>query len=74
MGLRRRVILIIAIPALAATGVHGFLRVHQERAQLLSEYRRNLALTATAMRIAVENALRDRQWADVGHLVSQMVE
>ena len=74
MGLRQRVILIIMIPALLATGVHGALRLRQERAQLLSEYQHNLALTAKAIQIAVENALRDRQWADIGHLVSQMAE
>jgi two-component system, NtrC family, sensor kinase len=74
MGLRQRVILIITIPALIATGVHGTLRVRQERAQLLSEYHRNLSLTAKAIQIAIENALRDRQWSDVGHLASQMVE
>ena len=62
------------IPALLATGVHGALRVRRERAQLLNEYQRNLALTAKAVQIAVENALRDRQWSDVGHLLSQMVE
>ena len=74
MGLRPRVILIVMIPALLATGVHGALRARQERAQLLSEYQYNLALTAKAIQIAVENALRDRQWSDIGHLVSQMVE
>jgi methyl-accepting chemotaxis protein len=74
LGLRQRVILIITIPALLATGVHGALRVRQERVQLLSEYRQSLALTAKAIQIAVDNALRDRQWSDVGSLVSQMVE
>ncbi len=74
MGLRQRVILIVMIPALLATGVHGALRLRQERAQLLSEYQHNLALTAKAIQIAVENALRDRQWSEIGHLVSQMVE
>jgi signal transduction histidine kinase len=74
MGLRQRVILIITIPALLATAVHGAMRISQEREQLLSEYQGNLALTAKAIQIALENALRDRQWSDVGHLVSQMVE
>jgi signal transduction histidine kinase len=74
MGLRQRVILILMIPALLATAVHGTLRARQERAQLLSEYQHNLALTAKAIQIAVENALRDRQWSDIGQLVLQMVE
>jgi signal transduction histidine kinase len=74
MGLRQRIILIITIPALLATGVHGALRVRQEQTELVREYQGNLALTARAIQIAVENARRDRQWSDVGHLVSQMAE
>lgn len=74
MGLRQRVILIITIPALLATAVHGWLRVSQERSQLLNEHQRSLALTAKAIQIAVENALRDRQWSDVSRLVSETVE
>jgi len=74
MGLRQRVILIITIPALLATAVHGTLRVRQQQSQLLAAEKKNLALTGTAIQIAVENALRAGQWADVHHLVSQMVE
>lgn len=74
MGLRQRVILIITIPALLATGVHGAIRVVQERTQLVAEHQRNLALTAKAIQISVENALRDRQWSDIGRLVSKMVD
>jgi signal transduction histidine kinase len=74
MGLRQRVILIITIPALLATAVHGALRVRQQHGQLLAAEQKNLALTGKAVQIAVENALRARQWADVHHLVSQMVE
>jgi signal transduction histidine kinase len=74
MGLRQRVILIITIPALLAIGVHGVLRVRQQQTQLLAAETKNLTLTAKAVQIAVENALRARQWTDVHHLVSQMVE
>jgi signal transduction histidine kinase len=74
MGLRQRVILIIAIPALLATAVHGALRVRQEQTELVREYQGNLALTGKAIQIAVENALRDRQWSDVGRLVIEMAE
>jgi signal transduction histidine kinase len=72
MGLRQRVILIITIPALLATAVHGIIRVRQQEPQLLAEEQQNLALTAKAIQIAVENALSERQWSDVHHLVSQM--
>ena len=74
MGLRQRVILIITIPALLAIGVHGALRVRQQHTQLLAAEQKNLALTAKAVQIAVENAVRASQWADVHLLVSQMVE
>jgi signal transduction histidine kinase len=74
MGLRQRVILIVTVPALLATAVHGALRIQQEQHQLRGEYERNLTLTAKAIAISIENALRDRQWSDVGNLVTQMVE
>jgi signal transduction histidine kinase len=74
MGLRLRVILILTIPALLVIGVHGFLRVQQEDAQLVSEDEQSLALTGRAVRIAVENALRDRQTPDIHRLLVQMVE
>jgi signal transduction histidine kinase len=74
MGLRRRVILIITIPAVLAMAAHGVLRIAQERAQLLDEEQERVALTARAVQIAVENALRDRQFSDVQRLVEQMVE
>ena len=67
-------ILIITIPALLAIGVRGVLRVRQQHAQLLAAEQMNLALTAKAVQIAVENAVRASQWADLHQLVSQMVE
>jgi signal transduction histidine kinase len=74
MGLRRRVILIITIPAVLAMTAHGVFRIAQEREQLLHEGQERLALTARAVQISVENALRDRQFTDVERLVSEMVE
>jgi signal transduction histidine kinase len=57
-----------------AIGAHGVLRVHEEEAQARSEERQSLALTAKAVQIAVENALRDRQISDVRRLLTEMVE
>ncbi len=74
MGLRQRVILIISVPAVLAMTAHGLIRMGQERAQVLDEEKQRLALTATAVQIAVENALRDRQFTDVQRLVSQIVD
>jgi signal transduction histidine kinase len=73
MGLRQRVILIITIPAVLAMAVHGGVRSYQERAQVISDEQESLTLTAKAVQVAVESALR-RQFADVERLVSAMVE
>lgn len=73
MGLRLRIILILTVPTLLAVGAHGFLRVRQEEAQLLREDREAMDLTARAIRIAVENAARDRQTSDVKRLLVEMV-
>ena len=74
MGLKLRLILILTIPAVLAVGVHGVLRIRQERDQLIDEDRQNMALTAAAIQIAVENALRDRQFSDVKRLLAELVE
>jgi len=74
VSLKLRVILILAVPAVLVVGVHGVLRVRQERVQLVEEDRRNIALAARAIQIAVENALRDRQISDVRRLLAEMVE
>ena len=74
MGLKLRVILILTIPAVLVVAVHGLLRIRQERAQLIAEDRQNMALTARAIQIAVENSLRDRQISDVKRLLAEMVE
>jgi signal transduction histidine kinase len=50
------------------------IRVRQQEPQLLADEQQNLALTAKAVQIAVENAVAGRQWAEVQHLISQMVE
>jgi signal transduction histidine kinase len=72
--LKARLVLIISLPAVLAVSAHGVLRVRQEEAQVRREERQALGLTAAAVQIAVENALRDRQLADVKRLLSQIVE
>jgi len=74
MGLRLRLILILAVPLVLVVGVHGIFRIRQEQAQLLGEDRRNIALAARAVQIAAENALRDRQISDVKRLLAEMAE
>jgi signal transduction histidine kinase len=74
MGLRLRLILVLMIPVVLVGGVYGYLRSRYEQAQVLEDQRRDMARTARAVRIAVENALRDRQIADIERLLDEMVE
>jgi signal transduction histidine kinase len=74
MGLQLRVVLILMIPTVLALGAHGAIRVRQELAQVVDEDRQNLEVTARAIEIAIENALRDRQIADARRLLQDMVE
>jgi hypothetical protein len=55
-------------------GVYGLLRVRTEHAALLDEDRRNVAVTARAMQLAVENALHDRPLADVQRPPTRLIE
>jgi two-component system NtrC family sensor kinase len=74
MGLRLRLSLVLMIPLVLVVGVYGFFRIRVEQAELLREDRRNMALTAKAIQIAVENALRDRQISDIHRLLYELVE
>ena len=74
MGLRPRVTVMLALPIVLVLSINGYLRIKQEEAQLLAEERNSMAVTARAIQIAVENALRDRQIADVRRLLTEMVE
>ncbi|MGH7324105.1 MAG: ATP-binding protein [Candidatus Rokuibacteriota bacterium] len=74
MGLRLRLVLVLMVPVVLVIGVYGYLRIRHEQTQLLAEQQGDVALTAKAVQIAVENALRDRQIADIERLLVEMVE
>ncbi len=74
MGLRLRLSLVLVTPLVLVVGVYGLIRVHVEQTELLDEDRRNIALAAKAVQIAVETAYRDRQIEDIRRLVSELVE
>jgi signal transduction histidine kinase len=74
MGLKLRLILILLLPVILLAGVYGYVRSQREQALLLDEQREEMARTGKAVRIAVENALRDRQVADVERLLAELVE
>jgi signal transduction histidine kinase len=74
MGLTFRVVLILVIPTVLAVGAHGLLRIRQQEARVLAEDRQDLEITARAIRIALENALRDRQIGEARQMLLDMVE
>lgn len=53
-------------------GVHGWIQLEVEKADLSAVGRRELTLLATAIRGAAESALRDDQEPDVGTLLEQL--
>lgn len=73
MGLRLRLFLVLIVPLILIIGVYGWVRIqHEVRAEIEEEQQR-LALLARAVQIAAENALRDRQVADIKRLIDEMV-
>jgi signal transduction histidine kinase len=74
VGLRLRLILVIMIPLVLVVGVYGAVRLRTEQGQLLEENRRLMGLTAKAIQITIENALRDRQLSDIQRFLAEVVE
>ena len=74
MGLRLRLILVITVPLLLVLGVYGVIRVRIEQADLLAENQRLMGLTAKAVQISVENALRDRQLSDIQRFLTELAD
>lgn len=73
MGLRLRLFFVLVLPWTLVIGVYGLMRIREEVSQLLEKERQNAAVTAQAVQIAVENALRDRQISDIRRLLGEMV-
>ncbi|HEV8585999.1 MAG TPA: ATP-binding protein [Methylomirabilota bacterium] len=74
MGLRLRLILVVAVPLVLVIGVYGVIRLRAEREELLAENQRLMGLTAKAIQITIESALRHRQLTDVRQLLADLVE
>lgn len=73
VGLRVRLLLLLLVPMCLAIGGYGFVRLQQEERQLLQEEQLRMEVTATALQVAVENALRDRQISDIRRLLGEIV-
>jgi signal transduction histidine kinase len=73
MGLRLRVIVVLVSPLMLVVGIYGFVRVRQEQEQRLDDNRRNVALVARAVQMAVEIALREGRVGDIRRLLAELV-
>jgi signal transduction histidine kinase len=73
MGLRLRLFFVLIVPLTLLVGLYAVVRVREEEAQLLAAEQRNASVAARAIQIAVENAVRDRQLADIRRLLSELV-
>ena len=73
MGLRLRLFFVLIVPLTVLVGLYAVVRIREEEGQLLAAEQRNAAVTARAIQIAVENAVRDRQVGDIRRLLSELV-
>ena len=73
MGLRLRLFLLVILPMALVVGVYGVVRVHEQSRSAIDAERRQAAIAASAVQIAIEHALRARQAPDVQHLASELV-
>jgi signal transduction histidine kinase len=73
MWLRGRLLLLLLVPMGLVLGGYGYVRLQREERALLAEEQQRMAVTAAALRVAVENALRDRQISDIKRLLDEVV-
>jgi two-component system NtrC family sensor kinase len=73
MGLRLRLLLVVILPMALVVGVYGVMRVREETRDAIEAERRQAAIAASAVRIAVEHALRSREFPDVQRLAAELV-
>ncbi|MBI5166762.1 MAG: hypothetical protein HY998_03325, partial [candidate division NC10 bacterium] len=74
IGIRTRLTITLLAGLTLTMGLYGWFRIHQEKKQLIEETQMKVAVTAKAIQIAVENALRDRQIQDIRNLTAELVE
>lgn len=72
MRLSLSIALWLTVAVVIVLGGHGWMQLRKEEADLDAAARRELILTTTAIRSAVENAIRDHQAPDVAELLEQV--
>jgi two-component system, NtrC family, sensor kinase len=73
VGLKVRLIVVLMIPLTLIVGVYGFIRVANERTDLLDDNRRTLAITMTAIRATAEGALHNHKLEDIQRVIIEFV-
>ena len=73
MGLRLRLALLLLVPMILLVAGYGYIRLQEEREQRRADFDQRVLVTSTAIRLAVEHALRTDTLADVKRLVGDLV-
>jgi signal transduction histidine kinase len=73
MGLRLRLTLYLLLPTVVVLAAYAYLRVHQDRDAAEAEFARRTAAASTAIRLAIERALRDEAGMEVARLADDLV-
>jgi len=73
VGLRLRLALLLLVPMILLVAGYGYIRLQEEREQRRAEFDQRVLVTSTAIRLAVEHALRTDTLADVKRLVGDLV-
>ena len=74
MTIRARVVLTLTLSGLILFGVYSLYAYARERDHLERDAQSELALLTRSLRVAIENALRDQQIADVDETLTRLVE
>jgi hypothetical protein len=73
VGLRFRLVLFLLIPMILVVASSAYVRLREERAQRRADFDLRVNVASTAIRLAVENALRSGTLSDVERLAKDLV-
>ncbi len=73
MRIAAKLTLSLILAVALVTAAFGYFRARQERDRLVSESKQEVLILASAIRLAVEQALRDHRPQDIQDLLAQMV-
>ena len=73
MGLRFRLVLFLLVPMILVVAAYAYVRLQEERGQRRADFDLRVSVASTAIRLAVENALRSGTLSDVERLAKDLV-